>query len=194
MYEHRSATSSATIRAIIVVLAISACVRAIPQIPPENEVVMTEGMKISASNGYGTLTVTAGKGLERSYTWAGDTRSVMMWPRKERWNGSLGIYFPGEGNHWKEHDGITRAVLEEGQLNFKSQDDLVSYIARYGDRRSYVYNDNGLFVSWNKFPGAGGTLSVLVWQFYINGEKPTRIAGSQNEKIIVEYPNNRAGS
>ena len=179
---------------ISAVCLMTGCVKRIPEPPPYNEVLMTEGMKITATNRYGTITITAGKGLERSYTWAGDTRSVIMWPRKERWDGSLGIYYPGPGNHWKEHDGITRAVVEEGQLHFQSEKDALAFVSRYGDKGCYVYNDNGLFVAWVKSSGAGGTLSVQVWQFLINGEKPKKLPGSQNDKIIVEYPNNRAGS
>jgi len=165
---------------------IAGCLKRIPVVPSENEIVMPEGMKITAINQHGTMIITAGKGLERSYTWAGDTRSVIMWPRKERWGGSYGIYYPGPGNHWKEHDGITRAVVEEGQLNFKSQEDFLCYISKYREKGSYVYNDNGLFVGWVKSSGAGGTLSVRVWQFFINGIKPKKLPGSQNDKIIME--------
>lgn len=150
-----------------------------------NELVMSEGMSITAENRYGSLTITAGKGFERFYTWAGDTRSVVMWPRKKRWNGSLGIYYPGPGNHWKEHDGITRLVAEEGQLHFDSLTDLTSFINRYEDDGSFVYSDDGLFVSWIKMPAAGGTLHVQVWQFFVNGIKPKKIPGSRNDKILV---------
>ncbi len=149
-----------------------------------NEVVITEGMSITAQNLlYGTIIITAGKGLERSYTWAGDTRTVIMWPRKERWYGSLGIYYPGPGRHWREHDGITRAVLNEGQQNFDSLDALLEYIKSYNNPGAITYNDNGLFVSWHKKSGAGGTLTVTVWQFLISGKFPTKIPGSLNDNI-----------
>lgn len=151
-----------------------------------NELVMTEGMSITAENSlYGTITITAGKGFERSYTWAGDTRSLVMWPRKERWNGSLGIYYPGPGSHWKEHDGITRAVVEEGQKNFSSLEALMKYVKKYSNHGEITYADNGLFVSWGKNTGAGGTLQVDVWQLLINGNPPNEIPGSQNDKIRV---------
>ena len=41
------------------------------------------------------MTITCGKGLERSYTWDRDTRTLAMWPRKTHWYGSLGMYNPG---------------------------------------------------------------------------------------------------
>ncbi len=151
-----------------------------------NEIVMMDGMSITASNLlFGTITVTANKGLVRSYTWAGDTRTVTMWPRKERWYGSLGIYYPGPGPHWKEHDGVTRAILNEGYQDFNSMESLLEYIQRYKDRGTITYNDNGLFLSWHKTTGAGGTLYVTVWQFMINGNIPNKIPGSQNDKLRV---------
>jgi len=173
---------------LIVFMAIPGCHAQIPDVPSRNEIVMSEGMKISVTNKNGTMDITAGKGLQRFYTWAGDTRSVIMWPREERWRGSLGIYFPGQGNHWKEHDGITRAVVEEGQQHFKSVEDAIEFLR---DTEGYwVYRDDGLAVGWAKYEGAGGTLGVDVWQIYINGQKPTKLPGSQNDKITVEYPKN----
>lgn len=150
-----------------------------------NEVVMSEGMTIVATNDLGNMSIKAGKGFERSFTWSGGTRSIILKPRKQRWNGSFGLYFPGSGNHWKEHDGITRAVVEEGYLHFNSLDELLTYIDRFEDKENLVYTDEGLFVYWDKRSGAGGTLSVLIWQFFINGNKPSNIPGSDNSRISV---------
>lgn len=155
------------------------------KLPLQNEVVMSPGMSITAENIHGKLTITADDELKRSFTWANDTRSVIMWPRKKRWYGSLGLYYPGSGAHWMEHDGITRGVIDEGILNFKSQDALMEYINTYSDKESLIYNDNGLCVFWKKNPGAGGTLIVMVWQFLINNEHPVTILGSQNNKITA---------
>src|SRR5688572_5319351 len=80
----------------------------------KNETVMTPGMRITATTAAGTLSITAVDELTRCYTWEGATRCVEMWPRTERWYGSLGLYHPGPGAHWKEHRGITRCVVEEG--------------------------------------------------------------------------------
>ncbi len=54
-------------------------------VPALNEVVMSPGMRITAVTPAGTITITAGKGLKRSYTWEGATRSVEMLPREKRW-------------------------------------------------------------------------------------------------------------
>jgi len=150
-----------------------------------NEIVLTPGMSITAENINGIIIIQAENNYHRSFTWMGGTRSLEMLPRRERWNGSFGLYFPGRGNHWKEHDGTTRAVVDEGILNFESLTGILEYIDRYEDRNSLVYNDAGLFVYWDKSPGAGGTLNVQVWQFLIKGDKPNGIPGSENAKLTI---------
>src|SRR5216684_1682403 len=62
-----------------------------------NEMVMSPGMSVKATTQEGEITITAGKDFNRSYTWDGGTRSVSLWPRWERWYGSLGAYYPGAG-------------------------------------------------------------------------------------------------
>ena len=85
--------------AFLVLFSILSCYATIPAVPRKNEIVMSEGMKIKVVNNAGILTITAGRGLQRFYMWNDGTRSVIMWPREERWRGSLGLYFPGPGNH-----------------------------------------------------------------------------------------------
>ncbi len=169
------------------------------------EAVMVEGMSISFTNSHGSMTVTAGKGFERRYTWAGDTRTVIMYPRKKRWYGSFGMYNPGayitgELEQWKEHDGIKRYVVQEGQRHFTNATEAIEWI-RHGsgkpDNLDYVYNDAGLVVGMDKQPRSleerkktdfPGTLEVDVWQIYINGKKPQKLEGSKNASITVYYP------
>jgi hypothetical protein len=152
-------------------------------IPEDNEIVMTPGMTIRATTSTGTITITAGKGLQRSYTWEGSTRSVEMWPRTKRWDGSLGLYFPGPGYHWKEHDGIARCVVDEGQQHFKSVHEAEQWVdeRRYMD---FVHRNDGLVVGWDKTPSRK-QLGVEVWQIYVNGKKPTELKGSEDDKLIV---------
>jgi hypothetical protein len=161
----------------------------VPEVPKKNEIVMSEGMMITVNTSVGTMKITAGKGSKRSYSWEGATRFVIMLPRHERWYGSLGIYYPGPGNHWKNHKGIRRAVVEEGQQHFVAVDEALKWI----DSRAWmphVYTDDGLVVGWEKTPSRD-QLNVDVWQIYINGEKPANLPGSQNDKVIVENKSSR---
>jgi hypothetical protein len=179
---------------LIFFFLLPSCVFLSPQTGDDSlaqEIVMSQGMEIVARNSLGTIKITAGKGLERSYTWEGGTRSVVMKARKEHWGGKLGIYFPGEGQHWTEHNGVTRAVLEEAERHFHSFEEIITFLNDSTRQQYTVYRDDGLVVTWHKEigspPGKGGTLLVNVWQLLLDGKKPTAIAGSQNENITVRY-------
>jgi len=190
----------------------------IPDVPQENEIVMAEGTRITATTNTGTVTVAADKGLKRSYSWEGATRSVIMYPRKGRWFGSMGVYYPGPGNHWKEHNGIMRGVLQEGQQHFDSLDDAMGWLKVRSE--NCVYRDDGLVVCFSKSPERF-QINVDVWQIYVGGKtaskyqetfldktgsfkhsdsrlnkvcyvggiKPERLSGSQNDRIIEERAN-----
>src|SRR4051812_45046493 len=154
-------------------------------IPPGNEVAMSPETKIVATTPNGTMQIAAGKGLKRSFTWEGATRTVEMWPRGERWLGSLGLAFPGPGDHWQNHNGITRGVIEEGQQHFKTTNDALQWIRQYQQYMPFVYRNDGLMVGWDKtLPRR--QLNVNVWQIMIDGKKPTSLPGSEDDKIVVE--------
>ncbi|MEN8171216.1 MAG: hypothetical protein ABFS08_13420 [Pseudomonadota bacterium] len=164
------------------VVVLTGCVHAEPSNKVES--VMSTGMTISATIKNGEISIHATSELGRSFTWSGSTRSVRMLPRKERWQGSLGLYYPGPDSHWEEHDGITRGVLEEGYQNFDSIDDALAWIKK----KVYwgaTYRGDGLLVSFHKSKGAGGTLHVGVWQILVENEKPIKLPGSDNSSIFV---------
>lgn len=155
-------------------------------VPPENEIVMSKGMKIKATTPVGMIEIEAGEGCERSYTWEGATRSVIMGPRGERWHGSLGLAYPGPGNHWQEHNGITRGVLEEGQQHFSSEKEALAWIKERGFVKP-VYRKDGLVVGWSKVLERH-QLNVEVWQIYIKGKKPKKLPGANDAAIQVAMP------
>jgi hypothetical protein len=156
-------------------------------IPAGAEVVMAPGSKLVAVSPTGEIQVSAGKGLQRCYTWEGATRCVEMWPRKTRWHGSLGLYFPGPGHHWSEHKGISRAVVEEGQQNFQSVDEALAWIASQKKWIPVVYRNDGLLVGWSKNPGRK-QLNVEVWQLLVGGAKPQTLPGAEDPSITASQP------
>ena len=154
-----------------------------------NEVVMTEGMQISATNKIGTITIRAGSGFERFYTWEGETRSQVLEPRKKRWAGRFGIGY-SKDNMWANHNTITNANLEETQLHFDDIEDAMSFLNHPGRMDGFtVYNDSGIVVTWKKVINpskkSGNVLIVELLQVYVAGEKPTNLPGSQNDKILI---------
>jgi hypothetical protein len=148
-----------------------------------NEMVMSQGTTITATTPEGSIAITADAGFKRSYTWDGETRSATLWPRWERWNGSLGAYYPGPGEHWRSNHGITRGVLEEGQQHFQSIEEALKWIGLQNHDHC-VYRDDGLMVWWQRTP-IRKQLNVEVWQIYIDNKRPTHLPGSQNDKIVT---------
>src|SRR5205814_6555865 len=158
-------------------------------IPAKSEIVMSASSTIAATTKLGTIVIRSGEGLRRSYSWEGVTRSVEMWPRDERWYGSMGLYFPGPGDHWFPHDGISRAVVEEGQQHFQSQSEALSWL-QARTWMPFVYNSTGLVVGWGKtLPRR--QLNVEVWQIYINGSRPSFLPGACDSCIhVAKLPHN----
>ena len=154
------------------------------RLPAGCEVVMSPGMRITATTPVGTIAITAVDERTRAYTWDGATRAVVMTPRATQWYGSLGLVNPGAGEHWRDHHGITRCVTEEGQQQFKTVEEALKWI-KERNCWPFVYRDDGLMVGWNKnLPRK--QLNVEVWQILIDGKKPKRLPGSYNDKIVVE--------
>ena len=143
---------------------------------------MQPGDSITAQTPSGTITIAADDELTRTYTWEGASRSARLWPRPERWYGNLGAYYPGPGEHWREHHGITRGVLQEGRQNFDSAEGALAWIHKPWHQQRSAYRDDGLFVLFAKVPERR-QINVDVIQILIAGRKPTTLPGSQNDKI-----------
>ena len=154
---------------------------------PSQEIVMSKGMEITATTSEGTIKILAEDNLKRTYTWENCVRSQILSPRQERQNGILGAYFYGPNPIWKECNDIDGAILEEGQLHFSSVDGALEWIKKDAsvDISPKVYNDDGLLIVFYK--GGRGDLQVQVWQILINGSKPSKLEGSDNSKISINY-------
>ena len=154
----------------------------------DSEFMMAPGMRITATTTAGTIAITANDDLTRAYTWDGATRAIKMEPRAittGRWFGSLGLFFPGPGEHWRDHRGITRCVTEEGQRHFETVDEALKWIDGMRDSHPCSYRDDGLLVGWCKNLGRN-QLDVAVWQVLIKGKKPKQLPGANNDKIVVQ--------
>jgi len=146
------------------------------------ECVLPAGASIRATTARGVIEVRAGHGFERHLTWNGATRSAILQPRRERWYGSLGLYFPGTGDHWVEHDGIVRGTLEEARIHLARMEDVEAWMREHGS--SWVVRNDGLFVRFDR-NAVRRQLAVEVWQIYVDGKKPTKIPGASDEAIVA---------
>jgi hypothetical protein len=150
------------------------------------ESVMLPGMAITATTPVGTITVHAESNLRRSYAFANTKLSTTMTPRTERWYGSLGLY-DGGASLWCSHGRIDRTVVEEGQQHFETAEEALEWI-RSQRAMPYVYRNDGLAVGWKTF-APRCELDVEVWQLLVQGNKPKRLEGAEDDKIrVTESP------
>ena len=149
-------------------------------VPEQNEIVLTDGTQLVADAPWGRIKIEAGPGLRRVYTWRGNRRGVVLKPREERFAGSMGIHFEGNPPVWEPADGITKVDLEEGQRRFENVDDAMIWMQIR--RLRYSYTNDGLVVGWKL---KGDTLEVELWQFYIDGKKPTSLPGAEDSRIAL---------
>ena len=162
---------------------LSAC-SFLPQQPrPFTELAMQHGDSITSETSSGNVTIIANGSLTRTVTWEDASRSVRLFPRPKRWYGSLGAY-NRDNEDVREHNGITRILFQEGQQHFETVEQALAWLRRPWYQPRSVYNDDGVFVQFSKTPERS-QLNVDVFQIYIRGRKPTKLPGSQNNKIHV---------
>lgn len=159
-----------------------------PPVPERNEIVLDNGTRLVATTPQGEIRIEAGPGLLRRYTWDGATRAVVMKPRESRYAGSLGIYYEGTPPGWQPHAGIYKVDVEEGQHRFDNLSDAKIWMQIR--RLHYVHTSDGLVVGWKR---KNGVLQVEVWQFYVDGKKPSYLPGAKNHLIRVNQAPLRAG-
>lgn len=159
---------------------------------PPPELVLRENVRLSATTSTGIITITTGKGLERTYSWDDCSLSAHMGARDSRWFGSLSIYDAahgfGEGATTSSCHGISRTVVEEGQIHFANITDAKIWIQRFSQDIPTVWSKDGLVVRWSITPQRE-QINVDVWQICIAGKKPTALAGADGKSIHI----NRTG-
>jgi len=149
-------------------------------VPEQNEIVLTDGTQLAANAPWGRIKIEAGPGLRRVYTWRDNRRGVILEPRNERFAGSMGIHYEGKPPVWEPAEGITQVDLEEGQRRFETVDDAMIWMQIR--RLRYSYTNDGLVVGWKP---KGDTLVVELWQFYIDGKKPTSLPGAEDSRFAL---------
>lgn len=163
--------------------------RQAPPVPNHTEVALPNGTEVVANTPAGKMIISAGPGRLRTYSWNGATRWAVLKPRQERWAGSLGLHYEGEPEGWQPHEGMTRVKLEEGQRHFDNVDDAMIWMQIR--RLHFVHSNDGLVVGWRRQPSEK-QLQVEVWQFYIDGEKPSFMPGAKDYLIDVRQAPVRA--
>jgi hypothetical protein len=113
-----------------------------------------------------------------------------MKARPTRWFGSLGIYDSASSfgllSHlfpwWFKCEGVSRTVVEEGQIHFLDRAAAEKWIARYAKGDATVWSNNGLLVKWGINSGRE-QINVDVWQIYVSGHWPTELIAAQDQSL-----------
>src|SRR5699024_4520228 len=151
-------------------------------VPAQNRAVLADNTEVTASTGNGIIKIEAGPGLRRIFTWKGKRRGVITKARTEPFghDQALGLTFNGKPDIWPEDTKVKKLRYEEGYWDFETESD--AYVWAQIRRPRFVYNSTGLAVGWR---GKGDTLHVEVWQFLIDGKKPTHMRGAHDRRIIM---------
>lgn len=152
------------------------------------ELVMHEGATIKAQKDGSSMSVRSGNGFNRTYEWDSCTLNSNMGARKQRWFGSMGIYDPAPSFGFsfspRGCQGISRTVVEEGQIHFDDLQFAYEWLRRRPRSYKTVWTNDGLLVSWATVPGRS-QLNVDVWLMCIDGKHPTHLDGATDSAITV---------
>lgn len=87
-------------------------------------------------------------------------------------------------------DGISRTVVEEGQIHFADELSAVEWLSRYKTIGGFntVWSKDGLLVQWGVSPQRN-QINVDLWQICIKGKRPVNLAGALDQSIKVSHPN-----
>ena len=156
--------------------------------PPE--LVLRPGSAIQVKVPEGdSLRIVAGPKYNRRYEWGSCALNANPCPRRTRWLGSLGIYDPAPGYMYlfSSCNGISRPVVEEGQIHFSHKDIADAWVSHQARVSAYrtVWRNDGLLVSWGQVAGRQ-QLDVAVWQVCVNGKKPDMMPGASDQSILVD--------
>lgn len=155
----------------------------------EPELVLREGVRLTATTSLGVISVVAGAGVARTYKWDGCSLAASMEVRPNRWFGSLGIYDPAPSLGWpftifRICKGVSRTVVEEGQLHFADVSAAEEWIRRYVKIAPAVWSNDGLLVQWSVKPERE-QLNVEVWQICVSNQYPKQLAGATDAMLQI---------
>lgn len=170
---------------IALLLLLSACApqsasESVPSDQADPNAILHTGDVFEMTNKHGTVRIEALSNLRRSFTWDGATREVTMVSRAEPWHGALGLYWPGAGNHWDEHKGVTRGVITEQRCDFETLQQFNAWVRDFQDWYDAKYTPDGIVGGWSINLGRN-QLNVELWRITIDGEQPTNLSGGMTE-------------
>ncbi|RJS92320.1 SH3 domain-containing protein [Salinisphaera sp. Q1T1-3] len=153
-----------------------------PNVPSSAHVVLKDGQQVVANTAAGKMKIEAGPGLRRVFDWDGLRRGAIVDPRASSFAGGKtnGLTYDGTPKVWDNANGITKLRYEEGERHFENMDDAMIWMQIR--RLYYTYNNQGVVLGWKR---EGNTLHTELWQFYVDGKKPTSMPDARDSSINV---------
>lgn len=145
-----------------------------------HETVLSPGEQITATNRFGTVRITYIAPTKRMYEWENWHETRTLWMRTERWYGCLGLYDPAPAFLIEPK---VRLVLQEGIRNFRTASQLAAKLREASAVEDWVYDNSGLVVGFGRTPERGNQVNVDLFQYLINGKKPSTIPGARPSAI-----------
>lgn len=168
-----------------------------PKVVPR-EIVMNDGMKICAMSQNNNKICIISEGNTKRIICIGEEKySITLIPRTKRWHGKLGLIEPKQPENIFKTDNYTiRLLITEAQIAYSSVESSVQRLPLYKNNGfNLVYNDDGLLIMWKESVAPGNNvLDISIFQILIDGEKPNKLPGSQNQNIIVKRSGPGSGS
>jgi hypothetical protein len=150
----------------ILVMLLAACSRQ----APIRETVLHPGQSVTATNRFGTVTVSYVSPRKRKYEWDGRSQTVRMIPRPDRFLGKLGLYEPAA--RLVCLPGDARLVVEEAVRNFDDDEQMRAALREGSAVSDWVYTADGLVVGFGRVPERCNQINVDLYQFLVKGRKP----------------------
>lgn len=156
------------------------------------ELVLQDHSRLEVETSEGHVAVSAGQGLARTYEWEGCRLAADMAARRKRWFGSLGAYDPagrfGPADTLRDKlracRGISRTVVEEGQLHFPSVEAAMEWVRRYARAGRTAWNGAGVVAQWRIVPSRD-QFNFSLWRLCVDGRPATGLEGARDSAVRI---------
>src|ERR1700730_2489128 len=147
------------------------------------ETVLSKGQIVEATNKNGKIRISYVSPSKRRYEWDDQQRIIRLKVRLEPFQGKLGIYEPADA--WIPFSTGTRLVIEEAVREFENEEQIKAALVEGANHMDWVYTNDGLVVGFGRTP-TRRQISVDLWQFLLQGKKPSSLIGASPDRIVLK--------
>ncbi|MDB5498430.1 MAG: hypothetical protein JWP28_2461 [Phenylobacterium sp.] len=163
---------------------------AVREVVRVREAVLGPGERITATNKFGTISMSYVSERERKFEFDGRTAIRKLIARPDRFMGMLGLYDPAGA--WVFAPPKYRLMVEEAERHFDNYNQIYAALYESSAVVDWVYTGDGFVMGYDKvLPPPDhrvdfDTYTVDLYQFYLKGAKPTGLRGARDLAIRLE--------